>query len=185
MPRKTKRDTDPASLPGVHRWTVPMSQGARAEILISGAAGIEQFRDLKRFLDLLEIAYDQAEPKVQGEKVETIAAGDIVQIRPSADSAFGGLVFRVGKFDGWKLQGYFLVPHRGGYQEAWQQFKPCEVGKIGTLKWPEAEWGLCREESERRRLLWADPGDLLKSNKETTKDEPISNNSPSAWRAWR
>jgi len=154
MPKPIKRESISASASGAHRWTVPMSaKGITAEILISGPVELEQIQDLKRFVLALEAVYSRGNPGPQPEETEAIAAGDIVQIRPSADPTFGGLVFRVGRLDDY-VHGYLLVPHRGGCKEAWLRYKPCEVGKLGTLRWPEAEWGLSREEAAERRKLW-------------------------------
>ena len=72
------------------------------------------------------IAREQARPDPAA-----IDAGDIVQIRPSADRVFGGMLVSVMKADAFTLRGYLLRPHRGACREAWLKLNPCEVLRVG------------------------------------------------------
>ena len=111
-----------------------------ADIRIHGShVGLPEVRALQRYLNLVESTFGDGEPGQRPEDLETITPGDIVQLKPSADATFGGLLMRVKKLD--PIRGYLLVPRRGGSLESWTRVKPCEVGKVGALRWPEAAWG--------------------------------------------
>jgi hypothetical protein len=70
------------------------------------------------------------------EPAPDIAAGDVVQIRPFADHAFGGMLAMVMKAEPYQLRGYLLRPHRGGCREAWLRLHYCDVERIGRSFWP-------------------------------------------------
>ncbi len=129
-------------LPLSHRWTFPLSarKPITADVRIHGShVGVPEIRALQRYINLIEATYGEGTPGPQPEDLETIAPGDIVQLKPSADPTFGGLLLRVRKVE--PIRGYLLIPRRGGSLETWMRVKPCEIGKIGALRWPEAEWG--------------------------------------------
>lgn len=90
------------------------------------------------------------------EPVEPAAPGDLVQIRPTADPVFGGLMLRVTQTRDFGLAGYLLIPHRGGNREAWQRLKHCEYERVGRVEWPEAEWGFRSADRERRARMWSE-----------------------------
>jgi hypothetical protein len=69
-------------------------------------------------------------------QAEDIGAGDLVQLRPFADQAFGGMIAVVTAATLYELRGYLLRPHRGGCRDAWLRLKPCEVERIGRGHWP-------------------------------------------------
>ena len=66
---------------------------------------------------------------------------DVVQLKPNADPAFGGLLMRVKKRTPYELRGYLLLPRRGGSMETWTRVKHDEVTPVGHLAWPEAQYG--------------------------------------------
>lgn len=61
-----------------------------------------------------------------------IAPGDVVQIRPTADAAFGGMLAQICQVRPYELRGFLLRPHRGGCREAWLRLKPTDVDRIGS-----------------------------------------------------
>lgn len=70
------------------------------------------------------------------EKIE-IAVGDVVQIHPSHDEAFGGCFMVVSEVKTWGVQGYVTVPGSGGqayYRCPWKAFV-----RIGKAEWVQAE----------------------------------------------
>lgn len=85
--------------------------------------------------DLLLI---EQELQLHGQESDEI---DIVQLKPSADPAFGGLLMRVKKRTPFELRGYLLLPRRGGGVDTWTRVKPGEVTPVGKLIWPEAKHG--------------------------------------------
>lgn len=136
---------NPIHLPNSHHWAFPLSGVKRimAEVYIRGPSpGLAEIRTLQRFLELIARAWPETpsfSKEPQCEDLDPINVGDVVQLRPSADEVFGGLLLRVRKLN--PIRGYLLLPRRGGALEAWTKVKPCEVGRIGALRWPEAEWG--------------------------------------------
>jgi hypothetical protein len=93
----------------------------------------ELFNLIRAHLDILE-ASSQAGPT-------SIATGDVVQLKPDADPTFGGTLLRVTRATTWHIEGYLLVPHRGGQPEAWRRFPPSSLSTIGALIYPESAWG--------------------------------------------
>ena len=69
---------------------------------------------------------------------QELAPGDLVQIRPSADRTFGGMVAAITRAEPYQLRAYVLRPHRGGCAEAWLSLKHCEVERIGPMLWRPA-----------------------------------------------
>jgi hypothetical protein len=65
-----------------------------------------------------------------------VAPADLVQIRPSADPVFGGMLVAVTRADSAQVRGYLLRPHRGGCREAWLRLNHCEVERVGRMAWP-------------------------------------------------
>lgn len=72
-----------------------------------------------------------------------IRAGDIVQLRPGADSHWKTSFLHVGKVrhDG-GIAGTLLRPHRGGWREAWYTFRPPELYFVGSAPFPEPRVGI-------------------------------------------
>lgn len=96
---------------------------------------------------------------------ESLIPGDLVQLLPSTDHVFGGMLFRVCKSSAYGVKGFLLVPHRGGCREAWHSYTPGQVRKIGHLHWPESEFGFTKADEAMRRRMWTDPiwpGDMVR-----------------------
>jgi hypothetical protein len=87
----------------------------------------------------------QAEPA----EYSDLAAGDVAQIRPFADEAFGGMLVQITATTPYELRGFLLRPHRGGCREAWLRLKPCQLERIGRVYWPDPEFA--------RRCAWNAP----------------------------
>jgi hypothetical protein len=68
----------------------------------------------------------------------TLAPGDVVQLRPGADSHWQTSLFLVCAIreDG-GISGQILRPHRSGSREAWYTYRPPEVARIGRAPYPE------------------------------------------------
>lgn len=79
-----------------------------------------------------------------------LAAGDVAQIRPFADTAFGGMLVQICQAGPYELRGFLLRPHRGGCREAWLRLKHCQLERIGRTYWPDPEFA--------RRCSWREPG---------------------------
>jgi len=92
----------------------------------------ELFNLIRAHLDILE-ASSQPDPAA-------IAPGDIVQLKPGADPTYGGTLLRVTRATASHIEGYFLLPHRGGQREAWRRFPPSSLSTIGALIHPESAW---------------------------------------------
>jgi hypothetical protein len=118
-------------------WVFSLSnrKPVQAEIRIHGDATLAEVRELRRCVNFIEETFGSAPT----DQLEAIQPGDIVQLKPSADRVFGGLLLRVKKVD--PIRGYLLIPRRGGSLETWTRCKACEVDRIGGLRWPEAAWG--------------------------------------------
>ena len=89
-------------------------------------------RELQRYLSMMEREISPA---------DIADEADIVQLKPSADPVFGGLLMRIKKRTPYEWRGYLLVPRRGGALETWTRVKPNETTPIGRIVWPEAAWG--------------------------------------------
>ena len=101
----------------------------------------EEARVLRSLLARAEILPDCPPPP--------IAVGDVVQIQPLADRAFGGMLLQVCQTLDYELRGFLLRPHRGGCRQAWLRLKPPEVERIGRVCWPDPEFA--------RRCEWLTP----------------------------
>lgn len=91
--------------------------------------------ELKALRRLIARAEHAAPSPPSGDFLE-LAAGDLVQIRPSADRAFGGMLAAITRAEPYQLRAYLLRPHRGGCAEAWLKLKHCEVERVGRMLWP-------------------------------------------------
>lgn len=94
---------------------------------------LAHIRELQRQISQLE---EVVNPDGQGH-----VQADVVQLKPSADPVFGGLLMRVKKRTPYEIRGYLLIPRRGGSMETWTRVKPHEATPIGQIIWPEAAWG--------------------------------------------
>ena len=128
--------------PVIHRWSFPLSgAGVSAEIRIRGwDPTFQEIQMLARFAGLIARTWPEEAALPTAEDLDPLNIGDIVQLRPSADPVFGVMLIRLSAGHP-VLRGYFLTPHSGGNRMAWSRLKSCEVGRIGTLRWKEAEWG--------------------------------------------
>jgi hypothetical protein len=98
--------------------------------------------DLKALRRIVARA-EHAEPSPPSSDFQEIAPGDLVQIRPSADRPFGGMVAAITRAEPYHLRAYLLRPHRGACAEAWLKLKQCEVEKVGRMLWPpESQFAL-------------------------------------------
>jgi hypothetical protein len=88
----------------------------------------------------------EAAPTSTGE----LAAGDVVQIRPTADRTFGGMLALVQQATPHQVRAILLRPHRGGCREAWLRLSPPEVARIGAAAVQHPAFG--------RRCEWRTPG---------------------------
>lgn len=88
--------------------------------------------ELRSYIDSLE---QHATPDAPG-----LQPGDIVQIHPDADRAFGGVLLRVTRVRACQVEGYLLHAHRAASREAWYRFPPTSLLYIGRVLHPEAEW---------------------------------------------
>lgn len=70
--------------------------------------------------------------------LETIAVGDVVQLRPGADHHWETSLLLVSRIlpDG-GVQGQIMRPHRGGCREAWYTYRPPSLARIGRMPFPE------------------------------------------------
>jgi hypothetical protein len=70
--------------------------------------------------------------------LDTVAPGDVVQLRPGADAHWETSLFLACEIreDG-SISGQILRPHRGGYREAWYTYRPPAVARIGRMPFPE------------------------------------------------
>jgi hypothetical protein len=79
-----------------------------------------------------------------------LAAGDVVQILPAADRAFGGMLALITQAKPYQLRAVLLRPHRGGCRDAWLRLKLPEVARIGAAPQADPEFG--------KRCEWRGPG---------------------------
>jgi hypothetical protein len=79
-----------------------------------------------------------------------LAAGDVVQILPAADRAFGGMLAQITQAKPYQLRAVLLRPHRGGCRDAWLRLKLPEVARIGAAPQANPEFA--------RRCEWRGPG---------------------------
>jgi hypothetical protein len=76
------------------------------------------------------------------ESGDTVNVGDLVQLRPGADSHWQTSLLLVCKVrDDGRVSGVVLRPHRSGYREAWYTYSRPEVLRIGRAPFagPERE----------------------------------------------
>jgi hypothetical protein len=71
--------------------------------------------------------------------LDTITPGDVVQLQPGANSTWGTSLMLVCKVDGNQVRGQLLRPHRGGCREAWAEFSPPQLARVGRAPFPEPE----------------------------------------------
>lgn len=72
------------------------------------------------------------------ESPNKVNVGDVVQLRPGADSHWGTSLLLVGQVrDSGEIRGTILRPHRGSWKDAWYRYTPPEVAKIGRSLFPE------------------------------------------------
>lgn len=89
-------------------------------------------------LHVLDSLLKRARDAAAAPTKETIAPGDVVQLRPGADPHWETsllLVCRV-RPDG-AISGQILRPHRGGHALAWYTYRPPAVVKIGSMPFDE------------------------------------------------
>lgn len=73
----------------------------------------------------------------RSESEDTINVGDLVQLRPGADSHWQTSLLLVCKVrDDGRVSGVVLRPHRSGYREAWYTYTLPEVLRIGRAAFP-------------------------------------------------
>lgn len=124
-------------------WVFPLSiaRGITAHLAIEG--GPLSLSDIDALIDFLHVIRRAWPERPAAPPLEPgtapVAIGDVVQLKPSADRAWGGLLLRVKQLD--PVRGYLLIPHRGGCREAWVRLKACEFSRIGALQYEEAAWG--------------------------------------------
>ena len=89
-------------------------------------------------MQLLESILKRARHAAAAPANDTIAPGDVVQLRPGADPHWETsllLVCRV-RQDG-SISGQILRPHRGGHAVAWYTYRPPAIAKVGSTPFPE------------------------------------------------
>jgi len=106
---------------------------------------LAHLRELQHHLILLE-------QEING-STGPIEQAQVVQLKPSADPAYGGLLMRVTQRTPYEIRGYLLLPRRGGSRETWTRLAPHDVTPIGRIVYPEAEYGFapyahCNPEAE-------------------------------------
>jgi hypothetical protein len=79
---------------------------------------------------------EHAAPSPPSTDFQELSPGDVVQIRPSADPAFGGMLAAVTKAEPYQLRAYVLRPHRGGCAEAQLRLHHSDVERVGRMLWP-------------------------------------------------
>jgi hypothetical protein len=66
-----------------------------------------------------------------------VTVGDLVQLRPGADSHWETSLLLVRKVrDDGRVSGVVLRPHRSGYREAWYTYSLPEVLRVGRAPFP-------------------------------------------------
>ena len=71
---------------------------------------------------------------------DTINVGDLVQLRPGADSHWQTSLLLVCKVrDDGRVSGVVLRPHRAGYSAAWYTYSAPEVLRVGRAPFPPPE----------------------------------------------
>jgi hypothetical protein len=98
--------------------------------------------DPKLLAHLQEIQHhlNALEHEIRG-VTQAIERPHLVQLKPSADPAYGGLLLRVTQRSAFEVRGYLLLPRRGGSRETWLRCAPHDVTPIGRMVYPEAEYG--------------------------------------------
>ena len=75
--------------------------------------------------------------RARSESSGTVNVGDLVQLRPGADSHWQTSLLLVCQVrDDGRVSGIVLRPHRSGYREAWYTYSPPEVLRIGRAPFP-------------------------------------------------
>jgi hypothetical protein len=97
----------------------------------------ESYQRMKVHLEMLAA---DLEGRVGAEECGTIAAGDVVQLRPDVSEVLGGTLLRVTRVGPYRIEGYLLTAHRGGCREAWYGFPPSCVVRMGSIPFPESAW---------------------------------------------
>lgn len=119
-------------------WGFPLSGSVDVEVRISGGpVGAAEIAALRRSIEVIEIGFRESLPPAES----FLHQDTVVQLKPSADPVFGGLLMRVQDSELNLLRGYLLRPHRGGCREAWWKARPGDVDYVGRVIWPEAAWG--------------------------------------------
>jgi hypothetical protein len=73
----------------------------------------------------------------RAESADTVTVGDLVQLRPGADSHWQTSLLLVCKVrDDGRVSGVILRPHRSGYREAWYTYNLPEVLRVGRAPFP-------------------------------------------------
>lgn len=68
---------------------------------------------------------------------EAVNVGDLVQLRPGADSHWQTSLLLVCKvYDDGRISGVILRPHRSGAKEAWYTYSLPEVLRVGRAPFP-------------------------------------------------
>jgi hypothetical protein len=65
----------------------------------------------------------------------------LVQLHPTADKVWGGMLLRGKRVRSGRIEGYLLRPHRGDHREAWYSARLCEVTPLAAIPFPEPAWG--------------------------------------------
>lgn len=142
-----------------HRWLFPVGPDTTVEISVRGGQlSPEHIHTLRSHLAILErtLALPAATVEQDQRVLDPVVVGDLVQIAPSSDPVFGGLMMRVCQCISNAVRGYLLVPHRGGGRDGWQKFKQSEIARVGRVRWPEAEWGFRTPGTGKRAGMWSD-----------------------------
>jgi hypothetical protein len=91
-------------------------------------------------LATLESLLVRARRAAGAESGEAIQVGDLVQLRPGADSHWQTSLLLVCKVrDDGRVSGVVLRPHRSGYREAWYTYSLPEVRLVGRAPFPPPE----------------------------------------------
>lgn len=73
----------------------------------------------------------------RAEEFAVINVGDLVQLRPGADSHWETSFLQVGMLrDDGRISGAILRPHRSGCREAWYSYTPPEIIRVGRSPFP-------------------------------------------------
>ena len=96
----------------------------------------EELAALEGLLSRARAAAGQA----RSQSGEPVNVGDLVQLRPGADSHWQTSLLLVCKVrDDGRVSGVVLRPHRSGFREAWYTYSLPEVLRIGRAAFPGPE----------------------------------------------